>query len=99
MPTTNQYRYSIVQNKTSGMDAIMLLDDPFEGIIVSYTDIDVAVDEEQSSLNISFGYEILNTNHKGFNDPKPFEDYLGKLLEHILHAGIEEELQHDEGTA
>lgn len=89
-----KYNYAVVQNRATGMDAIKLLDDPFQGIIVSYGSVEVIVDEEQSKLHINFEYEILDKNNKDFSNIEPFEEYLGNLLEQILHEGIEEATNH-----
>lgn len=97
MENSTPYRYTTVENKNNGMDAIKLLDQPFEGIIFSYGNINIVPDEQAFGLSISFDYEILNPNHKGLSDHKPFEDYIGKLLEHILLTGMSE-FQHNEGA-
>jgi hypothetical protein len=88
-----KFNYVVVENKINGMDAIKLLDDPFAGIIFAYGQIKIDVDEDNDNIDINFEYEILEKNNKEFSDMAPFEKYIGNLLEHILHSGIEQESQ------
>lgn len=85
------FNYVVVQNKNTGMDAIKLLDEPFAGIIFSYGQIQVEANEEDNKININFEYEILDKGSKDFGNLEPFEEYIGQLLEHIIHSGIEQE--------
>lgn len=87
------FNYSVVQNKNTGMDAIKLLDAPFEGIIFAYGKIDFKEDSDNNELSISFEYELLDKGNKDFGNIEPFEAYIGKLLEHMIHSAIEQELQ------
>ena len=72
------------------MDAIKLLDEPFSGIIFTYGRVEFDEDGANASLKIKFEYEILDKNSKDFTDPKPFEQYIGDLLQELIHKGIEE---------
>jgi len=85
------FNYSVVEHRSSGMDAIKLLDEPFEGIIFTYGLIDIEEDEIDHNITIKFDYEILDKGKKDFGNMEPFENYIGELLQHILRAGIEQE--------
>lgn len=87
------YNYVVVQNKTTGMDAIKLMDEPFANIIFTYGKINMATDEAGGIININFEYEILDKGNKEFGNMVPFETYIGGLLEHILHNEIDKETQ------
>ena len=89
----NKIRYSVVQNKATGMDAIKLLDEPFAGIIFCYGRVKINVSEENSQMSIDFEYEILDKGSKDFGNIEPFEKYIGDLLEYMIHSQIEQELQ------
>lgn len=84
------FNYVTVQNRRNGMDAIKLLDEPFSGIIFTYGRVEFEEDEANDQLRIKFEYEILDKNSKEFSDPKPFEKYIGDLLQELIHKGIEE---------
>lgn len=85
------FNYVVVENKTTGMDAIKLLDEPFAGIIFSYGQIQINTDEENHQININFEYEILDKGNKDFGNMEPFEKYIGQLLEYMLHVGVHNE--------
>ncbi len=82
--------YIVVESKYSGHDAIKLTEYPWEGIIYTYGKIEFEEDEANSTLHLKFDYEILDNNGKGFTDNAPFEKYIGKILEELLHEGIKE---------
>lgn len=82
--------YTVVQSKYTGLDAIKLTEHPFDGIIYAYGKIEFEEDEENDSLHLKFDYEILEDAGKGLTDKKPFEEYIGKILEDLIHEGIEE---------
>lgn len=84
------FNYVTVQNRKDGMDAIKLLDEPFSGIIFTYGRVEFQEDSTNSQLKIKFEYEILDKNSKEFTDTKPFEQYIGDLLQELIHKGIEE---------
>lgn len=84
------FNYVTVQNKANGMDAIKLLDEPFSGIIIAYGRVQFEPDEANDRLVLKFEYEILDKAGKDFNDMKPFETYLGDLLQELIHRGVEE---------
>lgn len=84
------FNYVTVQNKANGMDAIKLLDEPFSGIIISYGRVAFEPDEGNDRLTLKFEYEVLDKGGKDFNDMKPFEQYLGDLLQELIHKGVEE---------
>lgn len=82
--------YTVVQSKYTGLDAIKLTEQPYEGIIYSYGKIEFEENEEDDSLHIKFDYEILENGGKGMTDKKPFEQYIGNILQELLHEGIQE---------
>jgi hypothetical protein len=84
------FNYVTVQNKSNGMDAIKLLDEPFSGIIFTYGRVEFDVDEANDRLKLKFEYEILEQAGKAFSDNGPFEQYIGDLLQELIHRGIEE---------
>lgn len=84
------FNYVVVENRNTGLDAIKLLDEPFSGIIIEYGKVELEADEENSQLRIKFEYDILDKGGKQFTDMKPFEKYLGDLLQELIHQGIEE---------
>ena len=84
------YRYSIVENRHTGQEAIKLLDEPFAGIVYSYGKIDFLEDEDQGKVSIHFEYELLDKANKEMSDMGPFEKYIGDLLTEIIHMKIQE---------
>lgn len=83
-------KYATVENKHTGYDAIKLLDEPFSGIIVSYGKVGFEEDEANDTLRLQFEYEIHDKANKDFSDMKPFEKYLGDLLQQLIHDGLKE---------
>lgn len=80
----------MMQSRENGMEAIKLTEEPFEGIIYSYGKVSIDEDEENDTIRLSFEYEIIDHADKGMTDMKPFEAYIGKILEELIHLGIEE---------
>ena len=80
--------YVVLEHKHNGQQAIKLLADPFSGIIYTYGKIEFEEDEENDSLHLKFEYEIHDYADKGMGDMQPFEAYIGKLLEEMIHEGI-----------
>ena len=81
--------YVVVQSKYSGLDAIKLTEQPFEGIILTYGKIEFEEDEVNDVLHMKFEYEILDDNNKKFTDPAPFEHYIGEILKDLINDGIQ----------
>jgi hypothetical protein len=84
------FKYVVVENKHTGYDAIKLLDDPFSGIIISYGKVEFEEDDPNDTLRLKFEYEIHDKGGKDFTNLKPFEKYLGDLLQHLIHEGLKE---------
>ena len=82
--------YTVVQSKYTGLDAIKLTEQPFEGIIYSYGKVEFDEDELNDTIHLKFDYEVHDYNNKTLTDKKPFESYIGKILEELIHEGIEE---------
>lgn len=80
--------YVVVESKYSGQDAIKLTEYPWEGIIYTYGKIEFEEDDVNFTLHLKFDYEIIDKNGKDFTDNKPFEKYIGAILEELLHDGI-----------
>lgn len=83
-------RYATVQHRKEGIDAIKLLEEPFSGIIYSYGKVEFEEDEANDRLKIKFEYEILDNADKSFGNMAPFEQYIGDILQELIHQGIEE---------
>jgi len=88
MTKNNLFKYVVVENRNNGHDAIKLTESPFDGIIYEYGKVSFEENEEESSLHIKFDYEILDYNNKVLTDTKPFEKYIGDILQELLHEGI-----------
>jgi hypothetical protein len=84
------YPYSVLENKHNGMHAIKLTAGPFEGIMYTYGKVSFDEDEANDTVRLAFEYEIIDNANKGLTDMKPFETYIGKILEELIHQGIEE---------
>jgi uncharacterized protein YutD len=83
-------KFVVVENRKNGMDAIKLLEEPFSGIIYSYGRVEFEEDVANDRLNLKFEYEIHDRNSKEFSDNKPFENYIGDILQELIHQGIAE---------
>jgi hypothetical protein len=77
-----------VQSRINGLDAIKLTDGAYEGIIYQYGKVGFEEDEVNDKLRIHFDYEILEYNNKVITDMKPFEKYIGDILQDLIHEGI-----------
>ena len=84
------FNYSIIKNRTTGEDAIRINDEPFEGIIFSFGQISFNENKETNWLNLNFEYQIIDKANKEFGNLEPFEEYLGELLQDIIHRQVEE---------
>ena len=82
--------YVALEHKHEGMQAIKLLADPFSGIIYTYGKIEFEEDDENDTLHLKFEYEIHDYAGKGLGNKEPFEAYIGRLLEEMIHEGIEQ---------
>lgn len=70
----------------NGMLAVKLLDNQFEGILVSLGK--VAFHEEGDQCRMSFDYDILDDNEQ-FYTQEELTQYLGDLLIEMIIKGIE----------
>jgi len=86
----SNFRYQVLEHKHSGLQAIKLTEGAFEGIIYAYGKVSFDPDEKNDSLHLKFEYEILDRGDKGMTDMKPFESYIGDILQELLHQGVEE---------
>lgn len=88
--TNHNLPIQVLESRKDGLQAIKLLEEPFEGIIYTYGKVDLNADEENDTLKLHFEYEILDYNNKVLVKTEPFEAYIGKILEELIHQGIEE---------
>lgn len=86
----SNYSYSVLENKHNGMHAIKLTGGPFEGIMYTYGKVSFDEDEVNDTVRLAFEYEILDYADKGITDMNPFEQYIGKILEELIHIGVQE---------
>ncbi len=87
----NKYSHlpiQMMESRSDGTIAIKLTEPPFDGIIYNYGKVDL--NEDGDTVRLHFEYEILDMADKGLTDKKPFESYIGKILEELIHIGIEE---------
>ena len=82
--------YVVMHHKEAGVDAIKLTEGPFEGIMYTYGVVNFEEDEENDTLKMNFEYEILDNGGKGFGNKEPFEQYIGDILQDLIHEGIAE---------
>jgi hypothetical protein len=82
-------RYVVVQSKQDGLQAIKLTEGAFEGIIYTYGKVSFDEDEANDKVHLHFEYDILDYNDKGLTDKAPFEQYIGDILQELIHEGIE----------
>lgn len=80
----------VIESKSTGLQAIKLTEGAFEGIIYTYGKVELKEDHENQKVNLAFEYEIIDRADKGMTDMKPFELYIGRILEELIHIGIEE---------
>jgi hypothetical protein len=88
MQTQNNLPIVVLENKHNGMQAIKLTEEPFAGIMYTYGKVNLDEDEATSTVTIKFEYEVLDYADKQMTDMKPFEAYIGKILEELIHEGI-----------
>lgn len=82
--------YVVLEHKHNGVQAIKLTEEPFSGIMYTYGKVDIIPDEENDKLTIKFEYEVLDYAGKGFGSMEPFEQYIGDILQDLIHEGIAE---------
>lgn len=88
--TKNNLPIQVLESRSNGLEAIKLLDPPFDGIIYTYGKVSLDADEENDKVKLAFEYQILDYAGKAMSDMKPFETYIGKILEELIHQGIDE---------
>jgi hypothetical protein len=86
----SNFRYQVLEHRHSGLQAIKLTEGAYEGIIYTYGKVNLEPNEENDTLHLKFEYEILENADRGMTDMKPFENYIGDILEELLHQGVEE---------
>jgi hypothetical protein len=86
----NDKRYVVLESKKDGLQAIKLTKEPYSGIIYSYGKVSFTPDEENDRLHLHFEYEIHDKNDKEFGSMDPFEEYIGDILQEIIHEGVRE---------
>ena len=83
-------RYVVVESRHDGLEAIKLTEGAFEGIIYTYGRVTFDEDEANDKIHLRFDYEILDYNDRGLTDKAPFEQYIGDILQELIHEGIEQ---------
>jgi hypothetical protein len=78
----------VMESKKDGLQALQLTEGAFEGIIYTYGKVEFDEDESNDTITLKFEYEILDYADKGLTDKAPFEQYIGKILEEMIHQGI-----------
>jgi hypothetical protein len=81
-------KYILLESKYDGKESLQLTCEPYSGIIFSYGKVSFAEDETNSILRLNFEYDIHDNASKVF-DKTLFENYLGDLLQELIHDGIE----------
>lgn len=84
----NNLPIKVMESKTDGLQAIQLTEGAFEGIIYTYGKVDFDEEPETDTVCLKFEYEIHDYAGKGLADKAPFEQYIGKILEELIHLGI-----------
>lgn len=80
--------HKVVESKESGINAIQLLDPPYNGIIFSYGKVEFPEDKmDDETCTLSFEYDIIEDNGKAF-DIEEFEKYLGDFLVELIMYGL-----------
>lgn len=82
--------YVVMENRHNGLQAIKLTADPFSGIMYTYGKVSFEEDEANFTATLKFEYEVLDWADKEPDDLGFFETVLGKILEELIHQGIEE---------
>lgn len=86
-------KYTFVENKDSEWQGIGLTEKAgkYQGVVYKYGEVSIAEEEnEDGSLNISFEWEILDSN--GLPKEAFQEDFfklIGKILEQIVEESLE----------
>ena len=84
----NKLPIKVMESKKDGLQALQLTEGAFEGIIYTYGKVEFDEDEANDTVSLKFEYEILDYGDKGLTDKAPFEQYIGKILEELIHQGI-----------
>ena len=82
--------YELLDEDYNGNQLIKLTCNPYSGIIYTYGKVSLKEDTEKGMLNIAFEYDILDYNDKTLTNKEPFETYIGRILEELLHQGVAE---------
>ena len=77
-----------MESKQDGLQALQLTEGAFEGIIYTYGKVEFEEDEANDTIHLKFDYDILDYADKGLTDKAPFEKYIGKILEELIHEGV-----------
>lgn len=83
--------YVVVESHTDGLTAIKLIDEPFAGIVYTYGNVSTLENEDTGVITLDFEYEILDKAGKEFGSMEPFENYIGEVLQDIIHHMIAEQ--------
>lgn len=78
-------KHRVVESEINGLPAyaVELLENPYEGILITYGKVNFEEDEKQEVLKIHFDYELIRDNGNEY-DKKEFENHIGDLLQDII---------------
>jgi len=81
----------VIEQKSTGIEAIKLTDDPYNGIIFTYGKVSLpSVEEfmETGEAKLAFEYEIIDNAGIEY-DKVEFEQYLGDFLVELIDFGMQ----------
>ena len=86
----NSLPFKVLENTKNDLQVIKLTEDPYKGIMYTYGQISFDEDLENDRAIIKFEYNIHETADIIMNDGelKEFEQYIGRILEELIHHGI-----------
>ena len=80
--------HKLVENKHTATQAIQLMEDPYNGMIVRYDEVKFEEDKVNDELCIKFEYDILDDADLDYNTEE-LEQYLGDFLQELIIHGLE----------
>lgn len=91
--------YKVMESHESGIQAIQLTDDPYNGIIFSYGKVEFPEDKiDDDGCTLSFDYEIHDDAGIEYDKGK-LETYLGDFLVELIMFGLSKnEIVYSGGT-
>ena len=86
----NNLPIKVLENSKNNLQVIKLTEEPYAGIMYTYGQISFDEDLENDRAVIKFEYNIHDTADIIMDDSelKEFEQYIGRILEELIHQGI-----------